>query len=159
MIYLDRLNFLRAPHGPGPRDNYPAYPPPPLSTVLNILQYCWLNSIYSVYSHYNVNTIKNINSVFVDLNFTARKEMLVRLLWSIWFENIQEVQQQVYLIGLFNTIFTDLHSISTYGVIPQVFTTAWCPYNRYDRWDRYDSSRKVNSAIRTIVWKSCAQRS
>ena len=34
MIYLYRLNFLRAPSGPGPRGNYPAYPP--LSTVLAI---------------------------------------------------------------------------------------------------------------------------
>ena len=35
MIYLHRLNFLRAPPGPGPRDNYPAYPP--LSTVLSLM--------------------------------------------------------------------------------------------------------------------------
>ena len=44
--------------------------------IANILQYCWLNSVYSVYHHYNVNT-KTINSVFVDLNFRARKEMIL----------------------------------------------------------------------------------
>ena len=44
--------------------------------IANILQYCWLNSVYSVYYHYNVNT-KTINSVFVDLNFRARKEMIL----------------------------------------------------------------------------------
>ena len=39
--------------------------------IANILQYCWLNSVYSVYN------TKTINSVFVDLNFRARKEMIL----------------------------------------------------------------------------------
>ena len=54
-----------------------------IDCLLILLLYNYFNIKLVVYSHYNVNTIKNFNSVFVDLNFRARKENGVTIIMII----------------------------------------------------------------------------